>query len=392
MKIEFDALNPKNAVIAFITGLIFLALSSMYGWQFRECQQIFFVCGIMAITALWMRNLWITGFILWSIVLYIYHRFTLGQIYLTNIFFGSVLYFFSLGCLKKDVISKYLNVFLWFVVLNLGYTVFQTLGYDPIFQMMQWGPEGMMGFMESNDPVGFMSFRSAMGMLMAIAIPVVMTRGWKLSVPLGFALMFPVAMSSATIAVMAGAFGILFSLWHIRFGKFKKWKKLIISLLAVAFLLGGAGYAVYKDDALKSFGQRASQWKLVIRDAVVHPISGWGMDSFRNLTNEKKWQYVKNMQKVDTAEKYTADVWDNPHNLVVSLLFEWGIFGVILVAGYFVNMTARFRRSERLPNTVALYGVCMVSLILSMSHFPIFLARFMCFLVPMAAMFENSME
>lgn len=365
----------------------------MYGWQFRECQQIFLICGVMAIMALWLKNIWIIGFVLWSIFSYISHGFQMGQVYLSNIFFGSVLYFFSLGCFKKEDIYKYLNVFIWFVVLNLWYIVPQTLGYDPIYQMTMWTQNGFEGFQESNDPVGFMAFRSAMGMLMAMAIPVVMTRTWKLAKLCGFLLIIPIFVSSASIAIIASGFAILFVLWHSKFGKMRKFKTLIITLLALAFLVGGCLYATKRDDALRSFGERADQWKLVMRDAMIHPIAGWGMDSFRNITEEKKWHYAKCLNQIQGKDnQFATDIWDNPHNMLVSLFFEGGIIWVIMFLGYFIDITRRFLRSYRMPNTVALYGVMIVAFVLSLSHFPLFLARFMCFLIPMAAMLEIELE
>jgi small basic protein len=303
-----------------------------------------------------------------------------------------VLYIFTGACFKKEHIDKYLNVFLWFVVLNLGYMASQLSGWDFIFKMrMSTIQNGWEAPIESNDPCGFMAFRSAAGMLMAMAIPVIMTRPWKLALPLGILMLFPIALSSASIAVIAGIFAILFCMYQKRYFV-RKWNNIIIASLALALLVGGAGYATKKDDALKSFGDRACQWKLVLRDSMVHPIAGWGMDSFRNTTKEKKWQYAQHYEVLTGKKGFSVDYWDNPHNLFVSLAFEWGWIGVFLVIGYFVDLTRRFRLSYSSSNTTALYGVLMVTLILSISHFPVFLARFMCFIIPMAAMLEITMR
>lgn len=394
MKIEFDSLKPITTAKLFITSLIFLALSMMYGMGFREAQQMFFVCGIIALVSLFMKNIWITAFILWSVFSYISHGFQLGTIYLTNIFFGSVLYMFSLTCFKREDIDKYLNVFMWFVAGNMLYTVLQVCRWDFLFQMIIMTKQnGFEGLTESNDPVGFMAFSSAMGMLMALATPIIMTRSWKLAIPLGILMIVPIYLSSASIAVIAWIFSVIFCLCYKRFPyKIKKFKTAIIIGISLAFLLGGILYATKKDDALASFGARANQWKLVLRDAVIHPVAGWGMDSFRNITPEKKWHYAQNLTKLTNNPNYGVEIWDNPHNAFVSFAFEWGFTGVVIVLGYLGAMIVSFRRSRKLPNTIALFGVCMVTVILSISHFPLFLARFMCFIVPMAAMLEVTMR
>lgn len=393
MKLEFDPRNPVPVARIYIIGLMFLTLFQMYGWQARESQQMFFVCGIIALVALFLRNLWITGFVLWTVLLFIINRMTGGQVYLSNIFFGSVLYLFSRMVFKES--EKYLNVFMWFVVANLWLSVCQVFNLDFIYRTVNYTKEsGFVGFTENNQTIGLMGFQSAFGMLCAMAIPVIMTRPWRLAFLLGVGMFIPIYLSSSSISVAAGMAAFIFSIWNNPqvLGKFSKYKKRIIAGILALFILGGIGYAKFKDDNISSYDARLQQWKLVLQDCQTHPIVGWGLDSFRNVDAEKTWQYARGATKLGDGSGYSADIWDNPHNIWVSLQFEWGFFGVILVLGYLVDLTRRYLKSWRLPDQTAIFGLMVSVMILGTAHFPMFLARFMVFIIPMAAILENSFE
>jgi len=394
MKFEFDTLKPTNVSRVFITALIFLGLFQMYGWAAREAQQVFLVCGTICMVSLFMKNIWLTLFMMWTVFLYCYSHFQLGQIYLTNIFFGSVLYIFSMISFKKEHIDKYLTVFLWFVAANIGFSVIQTLGGDWIYKMAMFTKEnGFEGTIDSNDPCGFMMFRSAYGMLAAMAMPVIMTRRWKTSLWLGLAMFVPIYISSSSVAVLAGIVAFLFSLWHAPYllGRVSRYKRLVVVGMAVVLLVGGLWYAAIRDDHVTSFNARVNQWKLVLGDTVTHPLVGWGLDSYRVVTKDKTWLYAKDPY-MTKDNKLSADIWDNPHNAFVSFVFEWGYIGLFFVVGYIASVFKRFKKANPTSNAIALFGVFLVTVILSLAHFPLFLARMMCMIVPMMALFEIETE
>jgi len=137
---------------------------------------------------------------------------------------------------------------------------------------------------------------------------------------------------------------------------------------------------------------RKGVWKKAMSDALIHPVKSWGLDSFRNQTKMKKHIYVMNVTKNKEGQIIHADIWDNPHNLYVSLLFEWGIISLFILGGLLRYYAIRFNRCVKSPNVVGLAGFLIVLLIVSIGQFPLFLARLACFIVPAAALFEITTE
>lgn len=390
MKFTFDTFNPRNAVKLFITCFIFLALWHLQGFDSRESQQFYFSCGIMAIMAFYMRNIWITGFILWTLFIFVESKFTLGQIYISNIFLGSLLYFLTKVSFKREDIDKYLRVFCYFIALNCLFMIFQTLNFDfTAMGVYDTKDYGFVKLFRSSDPVGFMMFKGAMGMVMALAIPILMTREYKLSFLMAVGMFVPLYLSESSIAILAGVTGFLISLYytHRHWGKFYRFRRMVIVALSILLFLGAVTYLYKKDNADSSLRARTEVWYLALQDTMVHPIRGWGLDSFRSFTKDKNHIYAIN-RGANKLGGITANNWDNPHNILVSLPFEWGYPVFVFFIGYIAFLFNRFMRSERLPNTVALFSVIIVTLVLSMAQFPLFLARTMAFIIPLAALYE----
>jgi hypothetical protein len=309
---------------------------------------------------------------------------------MANIFWGSMLYIYTRNYMKREHIDGYLKAFVWFIALNLSYAVFQMWNMDFIFSNAHNSIRGFEGWFENTEPSGFMAYRAALGALCAIATPILMTRRMKSGIALGFLMLLACLVCESSITVIACIVGIIYSLTYTYWRYLRVWKKRILVSMSVVMLLGAAFYARFIDNPLSSYEVRIDQWKLVMKDTMVRPVVGWGMDSFRNLTEQKKHLYAKNVQTVD--KNVSGDQWDNPHNVVVSLAFEWGYVGLILVGLYLRSLIVRFRKSVKTGNTVALFGVILMTLIISLAQFPMFLARFMCFVIPIAGMLENDME
>lgn len=377
-------LKFPDIIRVFMAGLIFMGMAVMFGMDFRTAQQVFFTCGVIAIVSLMMKNFWITAFLLWTNCLFILYRFELGSLYLSNIFFGALLYLMTKLFFRREHVDGYLKVFLTFVGINLLFSVCQMFNWDFIFRGVN---------VEATEPCGFMAFRSAWGMLSALAIPVILTRPYKLALPMALGMFVPIYISDSSIAVIGGLAGFAVTLYYSRryWKNWYKWRRQITACVALVALILGGMYVTKKDNFQSSFKTRAGLWKVCMGDSVLHPITGWGLDSFRNVTKDKAFNYVMNLKHRE-GQSYDVDIWDNPHNLYVSLALEWGWVGLGIAIGYIVFIFKRFMRSEKLPNTVALFGVCLVTMILSIAHFPMFLARFTAFLIPMFAMYETITE
>jgi O-antigen ligase len=127
-------------------------------------------------------------------------------------------------------------------------------------------------------------------------------------------------------------------------------------------------------------------WKYSLREAAIHPIAGWGLDSFRNNTPEKPYTYVK--KGYEDKERMLLLMWDNPHNLYISLIYEWGIFGIILLVGYWKQMAVWYYHAPKSLELVAMAAILIGTFFVSIGHFPFFLSRLAVIIIVIAALFE----
>jgi len=358
----------------------------------REAQQIVFMLAMFALFSLILKNIWMTLFVLWSVFLYCFFKFETGQIYLSNIFLGSVLYLITKVAFNRKNISFYLDGFLWFVFANIAYMIFQVSGQDIIYSAYHH----VMGIVSSKEnflPVGFMGHHAIAGFLMAAAIPILATRGSKIAW-LGACLLFvPLFLAKTSLCFAMGFIGFLFVLW------FKVPKRIFAVGIILASLSCGFYFAKVDFVGSKKLldSSRIVQWKRVITDGMIHPITGWGLDSFRNITKIKDFKYMEQVlkypyYKADDGRFYYNIThiawWDNPHNLYVSLFYEWGGVGLFIFIGYLRWHALRFKRSIKELNVIGIAGFIIVFLGVSIGHFPAFLSRCMIFTVPMFAMME----
>ena len=354
----------------------------------REAQQFFFLLGGMILFGLILDNLWITLFIWWSVFLYAFFKFQLGHNYLINIFMGCVFYYLTKKSFDKQHIDFFINAVLWIIVINLLYMSGQLLGLDWIFKQRIDTIEGFMGFGRHTDPAGFMGFKACMGMIMAFGIPLLASRTTKFSMLCAILLFFPIYLSESSICVLAGVVGLLFALWYKPVSFIKKWQKQVVYGVLCLILIGGAVfYAFNVDSTPTSIQLRLVAWRGILEDTSIHPVTGWGMDSFRNITEQKKHFYIMNPEKTPKGNIH-MEFLDNPHNLYISLLFEWGIIALIILGGYLRQCGIKFIKVIKEPNTIALAGFGIVFLIVSIAQFPMFLARMAILIVIAAGLFE----
>lgn len=370
-----------------IITLIFLAMLSLAGIvDMRKANQIVFMLTMMGIFSLLVKNIWVTLFMCWAIFLYSYYKFFTGHSYVTNIFLGSVLYFITKVGFKKENINLFINAFLWFVFANLVLAIFQVCGYDFVFSGVDflWDTR----YIENTNFDGFMGHKSILGSLIALAIPILATRGTKWSWIGAIGLFLPLYLCKTSLCFLAGIIGLLFILY------FKIPKKIFgISILVLVLC---SSFYMNKVDS-PGF-ERFAVWKKIMRDAKQHPIVGWGLDSFRNITKQKNFLYAnqvmvksnyhKKIKKGSKEDIIRVDWWDNPHNLLISLFYEFGGVGVILFIGLIRKNVLRFVPAIKNNNTIALASFGIVFLVISMGHFPIYLARMACFIIPFFALYE----
>ena len=348
----------------FIIGLTFLCLITVRGMELREAHQFIYMLGTIVLFGLLLRNIWLTLFLWWAVFSYSFFKFNFGHIYLSNIFYGSVLYFLTKLSFEKKHIDHFVTGCLWLTALNLIYMFIQGLGYDFLYDNVY------------NKMMGFMANPGIIGMFLALMIPFVMSRNlWA-----GLLMYIPLGMTIGRFNWLASAVFLMFFLYH------KLSKKIWIIVLCIGILLGGV--YVYKKPI---HDERFTMWQLALKDCFHHPITGWGMDTFRNYTEQKAFIYAITPQE-NVKDKTYVSWWDNPHNLFISIIFEFGIIPILLLIGYLHSLTKKFKRSIKEPNTIALAGFILSFMLISMGHFPIFLARLAVLIIPSFALLEIQME
>ena len=354
-----------------ICALVFLGAAMIVGMKPREAHQYIYMLFCICAFAFLVDNVWITLFTLWSAFLYCYLKFGIGNIYLGNILYGLMLYYVIKVVFKKEHINMFINAVLLFCVANILYSWVQVLGYDFIFVDTAGTP--------NYDPMGFMANKGVTGMLYAVAIPLLATRTkwWY-----GSFLFIPLGLLTASTNVVAGIVGFLFVAWF-------KFSKKIFAVIIVILLLFGVFYATKIDkkcDAFVSGTERFLVWKKAMQDILAHPITGYGLDSYRHVTKMKPHTYADLTLMGDNKGYVTH--WDNPHNLIISLWYEWGIIGLGIFIGYMLFLFNLFRYAIKTPNLLGLAGAIIASLVICMGHFPLHLARTAVFIVPLFALFE----
>lgn len=376
---------PKLARIA-IASLMFFGIWNLIGMELRQAQLIMFQLGGMILLAFLLDNIWVSAFVVWSVFTFAYYKFQVGDIYISNILAGSVIYYVTKRYFNKEHIRFYLDMFLWFVFVNVVMMALQSTGLDFIFRgvVHTTGPAGTYYTQSSADVGGMMGFPACMGVVMALAIPVLASRESKWALAGSILLFWPLYVSKASSAMVAGLVGLMFALF------FKVNRKVWISSVVVLLLLGVA-YIGFVDAPMGTLKTRPQQWSESLRDAIVHPVIGWGPDSFRNITPWKNKVYTRDHQVLPDGRQSYA-VWDNAHNIYVQTFYEFGVIGLVILIGYLRFCARRFSKSIKTPDVRALAGFILVLAIVSIGQFPMYLARTVCFIIPMVALYEKITE
>lgn len=366
----------QKVIRIFFGVLAFLCCLNIMGLLTREAHQYVWVLASYILFALLLRNIWLTLFVWLTVFLYSFFKFKGGEVYLTNIFAGCVFFYLTKIAFEKRHIDWFINMILWVLVANLLYGILQVLNWDFIYTLSE---RSSLPFGSVVSPFGFMSNTSIMATFIALCIPLVASRKGHFATITALALMPMFWILHASSALIATSIVFLFVMY------FKYTKKLFI-ITTLLFVLLGSIFFVSRVD---KFGtERFSQWKLALYDAYRHPITGWGLDSFRSFNYSKGFVYGRQVASSADGKQQEAAVWDNPHNLIVSLQYEFGFLALFFLGGYIRQCIVWFRQSDKSRNVIALAGFIGCFLIVSIGHFPAFLARIMVFAVPCFALYE----
>lgn len=348
----------------------------------RLNQEQFFQLGTVILFAvIFLENIYLSAFLLWSIALYAYYDFPIisGPLVI-NIFFGCLLYQVAYKLINRDNIRTVFKVILGLGILNIIWMTFQALNIEFIF-----GRDGQF----VTDLVGLMGLKCFLGMFLAICVPIACYFSWRWSI----LLFIPIYFSESSVAVVGAIAGFLFTVWY-------RSKKAFYSFLAI-FIVAGSLY-VAQDTKAGMFTNRFEVWKLSIHDALMNPIIGRGVNSFGSFGELKPFMYFSNwksdvrripiksfeVQKetgkfppmpgflenydANHPERSHLNPWSHPHNEYISLLYEFGLIGIIIFLLFARNIFINFEPTDSM---IAIMGVFIVFLITSTGQFPLHVAR-----------------
>ena len=378
MKLDFKSIGFKVfCLFVFICPIFFDSqhMVNMGETPLRVNQEQFFQLGTLVLFALvFLENIYLSLFLLWSVALYCYYDFpAMSGIMLMNIFWACLLYQVSYKLITKDNLKHVFTAILWLAVANIVFLCMQKTGNEFIF-----GRDGV----PTNDLVGLMTLKCFMGMFFAICIPILAYFNWQLST----IFFLPIYFSESSVAVVGAISGFLFTLWF-------RSKKAFFAFLAI-FLIAGTLYVAH-DTKAGMFGYRFQVWKLSIRDYLKHPIMGWGIDSYGNYGTFKQFMYFQNVngeirsvplraweiQKETglfppmdgfAVKGYGLNPWGHPHNEYISVLFEFGIIGFVIWIFLCRDAWIKFFASKEV---IALASILIVFMIISTGQFPFHVVR-----------------
>lgn len=369
-------IDIKRLIRIIICSSLFICFTTLIGLQQREAHQIIFVNLGFCLLALLFDNYLLTLFTWWTVFLFIFFKCSIGWGYVIAIVVGGVYYALTKIAFEKKHIEMFLNALLWVGFANICYGIIQVCGYDFVFKALEHLTRSRPDSLVIQAPYGFMGNTGIAAYFYATIGCILASRPYKYSVLLGSIMFIPVFFLHASTSFVAMSACFLFILFYRI--KRRYWISLVAILAIICSLF------IWKIDPIGK--ERFDQWKNAMSDVMIHPVTGWGLDSFRNTAPHKPFIYAKAGNKVDNVQ--TAHHWDNPHNLYISLLFEFGIVGLILFSIYVIRMAKVFINSTKTYENVALTSSILLLLIVSIGQFPIFMGRCAVFIIPMFALFE----
>ncbi len=110
----------QKVIRCFVITLCFVGMLTAIGMKEREVQQWGFMLGLMVIFGLLLRNIWLTLFMGWTVFLFAFFKFEVGLVYVTNIFFGCLLYYLVKVAFKKELVKVLIHGILHILGYNHG--------------------------------------------------------------------------------------------------------------------------------------------------------------------------------------------------------------------------------------------------------------------------------
>ena len=400
--INWNTIRQAGFAIFCFLPLIYKQTTDHAADSLRATQESFFQYFAMGLIALFIGNIWLSGFLILNLLLFIRNGQDIGHSQVLNIFLGCLLFLVSRNFFKQnkfDTIYKYL---LAIVAINLSWMFLQSFRLDPVFSGQTNAGIPMMG--PFGDLVGFFGIKMANGIFLTIMLPILAST----SLFLGAALLIPIAMTQSSGVALSVAIVVLFYTFFLHKRIFK------VLLFLIPIVAGVFIFLDLKTDPM-TFTSRFPVWHSAITQTFKNSnsfcaITGYGPDSYRNLTKFKRFSFVGDehyqhgllydlgdgksafryysptgdVAKIEALNQKVGetkiaqgqfDLWDSPHSEYVSMFFEYGIIGIFLLMGLLREIYFRFRSSTKGKELVVVTSCLLVYFITSIVHFPLHLAR-----------------
>ena len=352
-------------------------------------------------------SLFLGIFGLWTVVSYILTSgCTMGVNYLFNILCGCMVYFVTISCVKKEDTNLLFKTILVTFLIATGYSLVQALGYDIVGFHMRGQPTYRVP-----EPCALFALPAHYGIYGALAMMVFACFHPVLAVVF-FGALF---VSKASGVWVAASIGYIVLLWFRRkevrfkfpfiwirkkkrFFYIRNWVYVPVVYFMVLLMFTGAWFFVMKyDKPMGMFKTRPGAWKLIINDAMKHPVTGRGLDAFRlggvkyimhpdkqntrraiRQTNGMFLIEYDNDNVLDRLEQRTTkryDTWDDPHNEYISLIYHFGLSGLVLLGFLLWAMKERLKKVVMTKELATLTCMVITLGLCSMTHFPMHVAR-----------------
>ena len=380
----------------FLTAFVILVPLCYKPIFSREAQETFFQLMSMGMVAFFVGNIWLGAFLVLNVLLFVNSGGVVGSSQILNVMLGCLIFMFSRYHFSKNKFDVVYKPMLVVLLINLLWMMMQIFRIDPLFQPISNGGELTPGPL--SDPSGFFGIKEASGTFIALCAPILASMNPIITV----LLIIPIILCKSSAVYLAVAVGTLFYTFYL-YKRIFKILCMVMPILALVFIIKD-----FKDDS-KTFTSRFPAWHATARYCILNPI-GYGPDSYRHFNKHKDFKFLSDSKynlfiekKIsqeeshfifysvsrdpvevvegthrllrDGIKKDEFSWWDNPHNQILNMFFQYGILGFLLLLGFMNEIRLRFKHAIKDKEMIVISSCLLVYFVTGMIHFPLELAR-----------------
>lgn len=389
----------------------------------RQMQMNFFQISIFLLVALFHVNRYIGIFLGWATFQFIFFPNIPNQSHMMqNIFLAAILYHFIVKYADLESLKKYLWAFYGVLLLSCFWIALQANQIDPLFTNANQAPH-ISRFI--SDYSGFFNLPQIMGNYVAAVMPFAFVLNPLLA---GFSII-ALGCSKSSFAVIAALMASLFFYWFR--------KRIVFWIILLIFGSAGTFWILKFDLPTGQFERRLNIWGTLLNQSFHKQFLGHGIGAYNSqyvfveaeatgktmmvqnnaellkflileagkIPSPKKENVLNILTKIDPnqgidlnklndllkQQLFAFQVWAEAHNEFLQAFFEFGLFGVCIIFGYFLNLFRRFFYLDLQKEKIALglAASTVAIFIVSAAHFPFHIARIAGPYLVILALFET---